>query len=442
LAEAELQLAPFRFDVTPPLGHSICGGWIPSVASVSDPLECVGFVLLGAGEPIVICAVDWLALLNSAHLVWRRALAEAAGTHVDRVAVQCVHQHSAPLVCLDTQAIVAAAGGLEDVIQLDFFEDCLRRGRKAVAAALAAPRPVTKLAHGQAKVDKVASNRRVHRDDNGIVLKQRASSAPDEFLRGLPEGLIDPWLKTVAFYDGDDKIAACHYYATHPQSYYGDGIVTSDTAGLARKRRQAEEPDCLHLYFTGCAGNVAAGKYNDGAPEYRDVLTQRIYDGIVAAEAGLRPAPIATVEWRTVELPPPPAREDFSISALQAIIDDSENTVVDRARSAFMLSWCRRAQDGTPLALSSLHVDDVVLLHLPGECFVEYQLRAQSLRPDAFVAVAAYGDDGPWYIPVKEEYDKGGYEIKVAFCSPAVDDMLTAAMSELLASRCEGDQEY
>ena len=54
--------------------------------------------------------------------------------------------------------------------------------------------------------------------------------------------------------------------------------------------------------------------------------------------------------------------------------------------------------------------------------------------PDAFVAVAGYGDDGPWYIPVKEEYGKGGYELEVALCSPAVDDMLTAAMSELLAN--------
>ena len=83
----DLFLAPFRFDATPPLGHALCGGWIKPVVAVDDPLEAVGFVLLGAGKPIVLCALDWTGLLNEAHLEWRKALAEAAGTTPERVAV-------------------------------------------------------------------------------------------------------------------------------------------------------------------------------------------------------------------------------------------------------------------------------------------------------------------------------------------------------------------
>src|SRR6266446_1407067 len=94
--QADLHLAPFRFDVTPPLGHSLCGGWIKPAEAVDDPLEAIGFVLLGVGKPIVICAVDWTGLLNEAHVAWRKALAEAAGTSPQRVAVQTVHQHNAP----------------------------------------------------------------------------------------------------------------------------------------------------------------------------------------------------------------------------------------------------------------------------------------------------------------------------------------------------------
>ena len=44
-------------------------------------------------------------------------------------------------------------------------------------------------------------------------------------------------LKTVSFWNGDAKLAALHYYATHPMSYYGDGLVTSDFVGLARAAR-------------------------------------------------------------------------------------------------------------------------------------------------------------------------------------------------------------
>ena len=103
-----LHVAPFRFDVTPPLGHSCCGGWIKPIEVVDDALEAVGVVLLGAGKPVVLCAVDWTGLLNEAHVAWRTALAQAAGTTADRVAVHCVHQHNAPFACLEAERIVLA----------------------------------------------------------------------------------------------------------------------------------------------------------------------------------------------------------------------------------------------------------------------------------------------------------------------------------------------
>ena len=103
-----------------------------------------------------------------------------------------------------------------------------------------------------------------------------------------------------------------------------------------------------------------------------------------------------------------------------------------RNRPAFELAWLQRVEKKIPIVLSSLQINDICLLHLPGESFLEYQLRAQQLAGGRFVATAAYGDGGPWYIPVKEEYPAGGYEVSVAFCSPEVDDELTMGMRGLL----------
>ncbi len=154
-----------------------------------------------------------------------------------------MHQHNAPLVCP-----AAAALG-----------------------ALTRARPVTHVAAGSARME-VASNRRVDRDGAGRIRTMRGSTCVDVAWVALPEGVIDPLLRTVAFYDGVTKVAACHSYATHPMSYYGDGRVSSDFCGLARKRLQREELNCAHRYFTGCAGNIAAGKYNDGTPAARERL--------------------------------------------------------------------------------------------------------------------------------------------------------------------------
>jgi hypothetical protein len=430
--EPSLHLAPFRFDVTPPVGHSLCGGWIRSVAAVDDLLEAIGFVMFGVGEPIVICAVDWTGILNEAHSAWRCALAQAAQTTPDRVAVQCVHQHNAPLACVEAERIV---GGLEDlphVVDLDFFSRCLDCSQKAIAEGLQRAQPITHIAHGEGIVEKVASNRRIHRNETGQIIANRDSNGPAPELRAMPEGLIDPWLKTVIFCNGTKKVVACHYYATHPMSYYGDGRVSSDFAGLARKQRQEEEPDCLHVYFTGCAGNIAAGKYNDGSEGMRSILTQRLYEGIVRSEENLQSVSLTNVSWRTAEILPRP-RNTLSADSLQKQIDDKGNSIAHRNRSSFMLSWLRRVERSLPVVISALHLNDTSLLHLPGECFIEYQLRAQKMQPSRFIATAGYGDGGPWYIPVKEEYPLGGYEVSMAFCDEQIDALLTCTMQDLLA---------
>ena len=434
-AGGTLRIAPFKFDVTPPIGHGCCGGWIKPIEVVDDGLEAVGIVLLGAGKPIVLCAVDWTGLLNEAHVQWRTALATAAGTTPDRVAVHCVHQHNAPMACLEAERIVAAEGDLPHLLMVDFFNRCLEAGRAAIETALPKARPVTHVGWGQGKVIGVASNRRVKRDHDGKVLAMRGSACTDETLIAMDEGLIDPFCKSVAFFDGDKKVASLHYYAVHPMSYYADGRCTSDFAGLARKQRQLDEPGCLHVYFTGCAGNVAAGKYNDGSKGARPILTKRLYDGIVASEANLKRVEVKpdSVAWKAAEILPPP-RSSLHAEMIAEQISNKSNSVVARNRPSYMLSWLRRIEKRIPIVLSSLHLGGVKLLHLPAESFIEYQLRAQRSQPDHFVCTAAYGDGGPWYIPVKEEYPNGGYEVSVAFCEPEIDDVLTAGMKQILSS--------
>lgn len=430
--QAGLRLAPFRFDVSPPLGHPCCGGWISPIVGYDDPQEALGFVLLGAGPPIVICAVDWTGILNEAHVQWRQALAEAAGTTPERVAVQCVHQHNAPFACLEAERITQEHGDLPHIMDVDFFRRCLDAGREAIAGALRTARQVTHVAAGQARVEQVAANRRILGAD-GKVRAMRGSSSRDAALQSLPEGLIDPFLKTVAFYDGAEKIAACHYYACHPMSYYGDGKVSADFCGLARRRRQQDEPGCLHVYFNGCGGNIGAGKYNDGSHEMRPVLVERMYQGIVASEARLEPRPVTAARWTMhAILPPPDPRWDADAILMQ--IADRNQPVVNRNRPAYTVAWLRRFEQRTPIVLSALHVGDVSLLHLPAESFIEYQLEAQQAAPGRFVCCAAYGDGGPWYVPTAEAYPQGGYEVSVAWCGPGVDPILSRGVRELLGT--------
>lgn len=425
-----IHVAPFRVDVTPPLGHGCCGNWIKPIEGYDDSMEAIGLVITGAGQPIVLCSVDWTGLLNEAHVAWRTAIAEAAGSTPARVAVHCVHQHNAPFACLEAARLVAEQGDLPPMLDVDFFQRSIDAVRLAVGQAMRRGERVTHVAFGQSTVAQVASNRRIL-GDNGKVRASRGSSCADASLRALPDGLIDPQLKTVAFFAGERKLAACHYYACHPMSYYGDGRASADFCGLARKRRQGDEPGCTHIYFNGCGGNIGAGKYNDGSHAMRPVLAERIYRAIVEADAQLKPEAIENVQWKSTEFLPPVDKR-WDEDKILAQIADKRQSIVNRSRPAYTVSWIRRHAQQIPIILSCLDINRVSMLHLPAECFVEYQLRAQAMAQSRFVAVAAYGDGGPWYIPTEEAFPQAGYEVSVAWCDASIDRQLTGAIGSLL----------
>ncbi len=428
-----LRLATFRADVTPPIGAPLCGGLVKPVVGVSDALLALGVVILGTDKPVVLCAVDWCEIRAGDHVHWREVLARAAGTTPERVAVQSLHQHNTPIADSASHKHLASVASPLSVTDVDWAEHALAGVAASIAASLKNTSPVTHLAHGEAKVEQVASNRRIMGTD-GKVAKMRLSSTKDATLRELPEGTVDPMLKTISFWNGERKLAALHYYATHPMSFYGDGMVTGDFVGIARERRTRDD-GVPHVYFTGCGGNIAAGKYNDGSKETRVLLGERIHAAMLDSEKAVKRLPLTNAEWRAkaVRLKPHP---DFSEERMMKVIESTATIPSQRISAAFRLGFIRQSAAGVPIQFTSLHLGDgVCLLHLPGESFIEYQLFAQQQTPGGFVATASYGDGAPGYIPLEKSFAEGGYEPTQAYAAPESEQQMKEVIAELLRSK-------
>jgi hypothetical protein len=430
-----LHIATFSCDVTPPEEHPLCGGWIEPVRGVDDPLKALGIVLLGSGKPVVLCSVDWTGLRNEAFRIWRKALADAAHTSPEFVSLHTVHPHNAPFADVEAQKLIAAAGAPKS-LDLKYYDDCVQKSSEALKAALPKAVKFTHIGAGSAEVKEVASNRRVLGPD-GKVKFTRTSATKNKEARDAPEGLIDPHLRTLSFWDGEKPLAAPSFYACHPMSYYGDGRVSADFCGLARQKRQ-DETGVFQVYFNGCGGNVTAGKYNDGAKENRAVLRDRIYEGMKDAWKNTKRAEVKDWDWRyeAVKLPP---RKEASFGDEQSLtaLNDPKAAAAKRNNSAYQIAWLKRKD--TPIEVNCLDFSGKVFtLLLPGEAFVEYQLAAQKMRPDAVVNVAAYGDDGPGYIPTAKAYLEGGYEPTVALAGPDSEEILLKAMRKLLKAEGKG----
>ena len=430
---AALRLAVFDVDATPPVGSNMA--YDPVTNSWDLGLRARGVVLLGAGQPIVLCAVDWIGIGNEGHDVFRQTLATAAGTIPERVTVHTLHQHDAPDCDFSAERILKGAGLEPMSYEGAFARQTLQRLDTAIRAALVSPltSTVTHVGLGVAKVERVASNRRIPGPD-GKIRAVRYTATTDPALRAEPEGIIDPEVSLVSFWSSNRPLAVLSYYATHPQSYYRTGVPNPDFPGVARFQRQLAVPGALHVHFNGAGGNIGAGKYNDGAPENRGILAGRLAEGMRLAWENTRKYPIssADVGWR-IEPVLLPVGAHLVEEKLQAQMKGREASFF-LSGGAAKLAWLRRCQAGHKIDISCLSVGPARLLHLPGELFVEYQLAAKAARPDQFVAMAAYGDYGPGYIGTAEAYVTGGYETQPSssHVAPEVEGVLMGAIRKLL----------
>ena len=421
-----LRVATFQSDVTLPLGDLL---YAKPLATVEHPLLAKGIVLDDGRKRYVLCAVDWCTLGNSTHLKFQSKIAAAAGADVSRVAVQSVHQHTAPPFDGGTQELLDNEKNPPKHRNLESLEEITDRLAEAVKQSLDGLEPFDRVGAGRAKVDRVASIRRVITPEGKLLTRWSACRDPE--LRAMPEGNIDPMLKTVTLAQGDKPLVRIHYYATHPQTYYREGRASYDFPGMARERLQEEE-GVFQIYFTGCSGDVTAGKYNDGTPQARKELAERLFAGMKASVASTRLVPVQKIEWRTVPVQFTPRTDGGRDPAEhRSTLEDPEADPDARIRAAGRIACFQRLKQ--PIELSSLAIGPARLVHLPGEPMIEFQLFAQQLLPNDFVAVAGYGIATPGYICTEKAFEEGGYEPSASGVVPQSEKVMKTAIRQLLA---------
>ena len=430
--EGSYELATFSADITVPIGHALMGGGIAPAQKIEDPLFANGLVIRGPGKPIALVVLDWCEVRNDAYDRWRSVLAKAALTEPARVLVTCIHQHDAPVADLEAQQLLNQVKAKGSICDPEFHETAVQRVAKALRESRRSFRKVTHYGVGQARVEYVASNRRYPGPD-GKVRFNRTSATRDPSIRSQPEGTVDPWLKTLSFWDGDRAVVALSCYATHPMSYYGKGGVSSDFIGIARQRRQADDPAVTQIYVSGCSGNVTAGKYNDGSPENRPVLADRIYQAMLAAWKSTVRHPLAQIGFHAVPLKLDPRNDaGFTVAELQRRLKNDPKPF-GQCLAALGLSWRKRADAGHSIDLPVLDLGKAQLLLLPGESYVEFQLMAQKLRPDSFVMTMGYGECATGYVPIEKGFAEGDTNLNDwCWVAPGSEQRVAAALRAAL----------
>jgi hypothetical protein len=284
---------------------------------------------------------------------------------------------------------------------------------------------------------------------------------------GLP---VDPEVGIVRVEDPAGKVTGVLFnYACHPTTMGPDNLqITEDWAFYAiRTIRERVGDGALVIYVNGAEGDINPGYSSGlsciGAPipirtfSYAEKIGVRLGRAVLDGLDRIRtkPAfPLRSVSSR-VDLP---LRRSFPVTveeaerrrgeareALDRLGPDASRVVRHRAEVEVFFAGmvCNLAaqfhsedwKPSIPVELQSVRLDDAVLTTFPGEVFVEIGLevkRRSPFRKTLVVGLANAGSTGG-YLPTRETFDEGDYEVLASRYSPDAGDALIRATLDQLA---------
>ena len=422
---SKLHVGLAAVDITPPPGLPLMGNFRDDYLArgVHDPLMAKAIVLEDpSGAKAAVLALDVCMLDRHNVALIRDVIGRSAVVPPKNVLVHATHTHSAPaphdrfLFGLDYRPYRAAA------------EAMLVKAASAVAKAeqnLAE----AQLSIGHAREERLSFNRRLRRRDGTTQMNWEALAPgfdPDRV--DAAWGPIDPQLTCLVIERAEGPVAAIVNFGLHPAILAGDNwLYSADYPGqLAAALTRIQGEGFLTLFLNGCCGNV-------NHVDYRNLQQGRGYGMIervgymlaaTAAEAIRTRQPLAadrvTVAREAVALERmkiPPEEQKRCRRVLDDLQGQTLRGQVDGLPEAFFadLRLQMHAVQDEPdrVEVMAIRVGDAAVVGLPGEVFCELGLDLKQRSPAGHTLVLGLANDGIGYLPTRESFPQGGYEVTV-----------------------------
>ena len=355
----------------------------------------------------------------------RRRVADRCGIPPDNIIVACTHAHRVPPIVHRLTAVryPGYIGRLLDGLA------------GAATQAAAASRPA-RVGVSKVRTEGIVVNRRMKLIDGRVATSRYTVPStwyiPPELIEGT--GPVDPWLTTLRVDDLDGRLlGAVGNFTGHPIVALRSKFISGDCFGHAEDLAELTHPDAVAMLTNGAEGNVLVrGPVPERGPRY-DPQAERV--GLLiggywlAAIARAEPADGGSVSAvrAEVELPLRPSSLEWlhDVPTGDAVPTDGANAaavpILGPGERPGMFSnhplitpaiKARALERGTWLTeVQAIRINDIVLLGIPGEPFVEAQLMIKAKSPFPHTVVMGLANDFPGYLPTREAFAEGGYEV-------------------------------
>lgn len=470
----QLKAGSSAIEITPPPGTQLAGaiGKPRPVEEVRDPIYAKALVLEQDAKKFCILVLDVTAITKAWATAIRQAATERFGVDTDAVMVCATQTHSAPALghgftefhCEYVPEDMRWLLGGDDA----FHELAVERVVTAIEQAIAKLEPVT-VAAASGIEGRVAYNRRfVMRD--GRADMNPATAGPQ--IRYV-EGPMDPEVGVVSFRNNAGQVVAVLLHHTcHPNHGYPHHYVSADWPGAWSNGVKAIFGEqCVPIVLNGCCGNIH--HHNQLDPHHVDNL-DRMAQLLTQTTASILPRleykEIDVLDWKSTHLPIPwrefdphvfqnahkllrkyPApvwvkEEGKKVPLLEYFEQESRTfqpyekgaqVAWDWVYAISLLDVEKQLQRGPHFdyEIQVLRIGDIALAALPGEPFVEGQLRIKLESPTYPTYIAHMANTYAGYIPTAGALQRGGYESRPGSHSklaPQALEMIVEAAGELL----------
>jgi neutral ceramidase len=432
----ELRVGTGVVVITPPLGTPLAGYYEPRGSTgVLDELYSKALVIEQNGVKVAVVECDLLSLPRQTVLAARPLIEKQTGIPAANVLIAATHQHTGPVVARES-ARDQLDGGTSQ-LGLKYTEGLPALIARSVSEANQKLAPARAFAAtGQAEA--VSFNRRFWMRDGTVSWNPRKQH-PDII---KPAGPIDPAVGVLYFDTPQGKpIATLVNFALHPDTTGGTQISADYPGALARLLAEYKGKEMLTLFANGACGNINHRDINwldaqKGVAESFRIGT--ILAGAVNKTWGqLQPLKNSLLQTRSeiVQLPLAPISAEDVAKAHEVLkrLNEKQTTFMEKVKAFQVLDVA--ARKGQPLEVEVQVItlgQQLALVSLPGEVFVELGLSIKQASPFAYTVIAELANGSIGYIPNKPAYLEGNYEVVSARCAAGAGELLVAAAVKLL----------
>ena len=399
---ATLRAGVAKADITPvkPVMLAGYGSRKDLSQGVHDPLSARVVAFEQDGRRLVLVSADLLGFYGGSDKVLRKAILEACRLKPSELFLAAVHTHAGPVITLQNEKVHANNVKYLKMLQTRLVD--------VVREALAHTTPVQiGVATGSSPV---GVNRRqpVHNADGTqkIVLGRN------------PAGPTDPEVQVlrVANAGTGDVSAVVFGYATHstslgPRNY----LVSGDVHGLAEQFLEKHlGGNVVAPAFAGASGNI--DPWFRVLPEFRtelDWVPEPVLLGTMLGEE------VAHVLDRTR---PPKAGGPIATAMKTLALPAKDRANIDAATGG----------ESPEFQLTVGRIGDVGVVGLGGEVFSQLGKAIKEASPFPTTLIITHCNGAAGYVPTKEAYPEGGYEVRTSPFAPEAAEVLVREAVTLL----------